>query len=86
MKNKKEDLLFKKTLRIFLLIIIPLLIFFTIFNTPLTGFSISNKSTGVGVVSIIAGSFLGTITLFFIFLLIILKIRAKAFKAHTSKK
>jgi len=78
-ENKKEDLLFGKSIRIFLFIVLPLLLFYGILNTNLTGFSINN-SEQISTTSIVIGSFLVTTTIFFIILLLLIKIRAKAFK------
>jgi len=86
MKKKQGDLFFNKTLKIFLFVILPLLFIYVILNTNITGFSINDPDTEIGIASGIFGAFLGTVVLFFIALLILLKIRHKAFKPADSKK
>jgi len=84
MREKREDLLFKRTLKIFLFVILPSLIIYFILNSHLTGFAVNSTSPTTAAMGIV-GAFLGTIILFFMILLVILKIRGKPYKAKNSK-
>jgi hypothetical protein len=74
MKKRKEDHFFKTAFKVFLYVTIPVLALFLIFQSKITGLTI-NKEAGA-----IAGSFLGVILFFFITLLVLIKLRAKAYK------
>jgi hypothetical protein len=72
--EKKPDSLMSFVLKIFLLIVLPLIIIFIALNTKITGFSITSGA------KIITGSFLGIIAFFFIILFVILKLGKVAYK------
>ncbi|MFH1326610.1 MAG: hypothetical protein ABIH59_00595 [archaeon] len=73
MKNKKNNLFFKRILKIFLFFILP----------PVVAYLISIKTTGFSVNSeagVVAGSFLGIFFVFFIILLVLIKLGIKIYK------
>jgi len=69
-----KDPLLRKTLKIALFVILPLLTIFLILNATITGFSIKSE-TGIA-----TGSFLAIIIIFFTLLLFLIKLRPKTYK------
>lgn len=68
----KRDYFFNAVIRIFFVFVVPLMMLF--FGARLTGFSISSNA------GIAATGFLGIITLFFIILIFLTKLRPKTYK------
>ena len=74
----KENLFFKKTLKVLVYVILPLILIYGVINTNLTGFSINTEKTTQ--VNLATGIILGIITIFFVLLLVAIKLSEKAYK------
>lgn len=74
----KENLFFKKSLKAFVYIILPLILIYGVLNTNLTGFTINAPKTNQ--INVAAGMILGIITIFFLLVIIAIKLGEKAYK------
>jgi hypothetical protein len=74
----KENLFFKKTIKILAYVILPLILIYGVINTNLTGFSINTEKTTQ--INLVTGLILGITTIFFVLLLVAIKLSEKAYK------
>jgi hypothetical protein len=74
----KENLFFKKTIKILAYVILPLILVYGVINTNLTGFSINTEKTTQ--INLVTGLILGITTIFFVLLLVAIKLSEKAYK------